>query len=166
MATILKSDLKPGMYITYILNTIRIYGYIISITDDEILYVRDTMTRWALCEHIREIRIIDKETFFNRVRFQAQRIGANSPSNSNILHTLSIIKNNHYVSTDDIKKALEKPLTTYLIQKKSYTIAGTINLIPLGYIAAHTKTDVRTKLKESYKNYKDLKISLIKNIID
>lgn len=102
-------EFKVGDYVTFFGLTIRIYGYIARINeDDSVDYVRESLTRWNASKSIVERgRIITEEEFIERVKSNAEKSDYPAPLTKNVKEVLKKFTENFDINQSEIKAILK-----------------------------------------------------------
>jgi hypothetical protein len=101
-------SLKIGDFVEFKGNSMKIWGCICRINDDNTIdYVRESLTTWnASSIMIQKGRLITKENFISRVKYNAEISGAKIPSTDEVITALELFKSNIDVDFSEIYKAL------------------------------------------------------------
>jgi hypothetical protein len=105
---VLGDVLQVGNFIEFKGMSMKIYGYICRINnDDSVDYVRDSLTRWnASTAMVERGNLISEDDFISRVKHNADMSGAKIPSTDEALTVLGLFKSNFDVDLTEIHKAL------------------------------------------------------------
>lgn len=100
-------ELKKGDFITFPGMTMTISGFVCKISDTEVSYIRDSLTRWVADRKMVERgEIITEQNFISRVQDNARASTFPVPSEEQIKSVLNLFTENYDVDSSEVHKLL------------------------------------------------------------